>query len=53
MGFGDLFWLIFFAIAMQPFLRQKFLEIARQKAIEAIEKKEAQELFFLSIVRKL
>ncbi|KUK19687.1 MAG: Uncharacterized protein XD55_0228, partial [Thermodesulfobacterium commune] len=38
-GIGDLFWIIFFAIAMQPFLRQKFLEIARQKAIEQIEKK--------------
>ncbi len=46
-GFGDLFWLIFLAIAMQPFLRQKFLEIARQKAIETIEKKRGSRVILL------
>jgi ClpP class serine protease len=47
LGFGDLFWLLFLAIAMQPFLRQKFLEIARQKAIEAIEKKRGSRVILL------
>ncbi|AEH23421.1 protein of unknown function DUF114 [Thermodesulfobacterium geofontis OPF15] len=47
MGFGDLFWIIFIAIAMQPFLRQKFLEIARQKAIEAIERKRGSRVILL------
>lgn len=47
MGFGELFWIIFIAIAMQPFLRQKFLEIARQKAIEAIEKKRGSRVILL------
>jgi len=47
MYFGDIFWLIFIAIAMQPFLRQKFLEIARQKAIEAIEKKRGSRVILL------
>lgn len=46
-GIGDLFWIILFAIAMQPFLRQKFLEIARQKAIEQIEKKRGSRVILL------
>lgn len=33
----ELFWILFLVLAMQPFLRQKFLEIARQKMIERIE----------------
>lgn len=46
-GFGDLFWLIFIVILMQPILRQKFLEIARQKAIEQIEKKRGSRVILL------
>jgi ClpP class serine protease len=46
-GWGDLFWILFFAMAMQPFLRQKFLEIARQKTIEAIERKRGSRVILL------
>ncbi|RKX61412.1 MAG: hypothetical protein DRP29_00440 [Thermodesulfobacteriota bacterium] len=47
MGFGDLFWILFLALAMQPFLRQKFLELARQKAIENLEKKRGSRVILL------
>ncbi|NPA40267.1 MAG: hypothetical protein GXO57_07480 [Thermodesulfobacteria bacterium] len=46
-GWGDIFWLLFFLMAMQPFLKQKFLEIARQKTIEAIEKKRGSRVILL------
>ncbi len=46
-GFGDLFWLILMAMAMQPFLKQKLLEIARQKAIEQLEKKRGSRVILL------
>ncbi len=46
-GWGDLFWILFLAMAMQPFLRQKFLELARQKAIEQIEKKRGSRVILL------
>jgi ClpP class serine protease len=46
-GFGDLFWILFLAMAMQPILRQKFLEIARQKAIEQLEKKRGSRVILL------
>jgi len=44
---GEIFWLLFFALAMQPFLKQKFLEIARQRTIEAIEKKRGSRVILL------
>lgn len=47
MGFWDLFWILFLALALQPFLRQKFLEIARQKTIERIEKKRGSRVILL------
>ncbi len=43
----ELFWLILLALAMQPFLRQKFLEIARQKLIEKIEEKRGSRVILL------
>jgi ClpP class serine protease len=46
-GFGDLFWILFLAMAMQPILRQKFLEVARQKAIEQLEKKRGSRVILL------
>jgi Protein of unknown function DUF114. len=33
----EFLWLFLFLLAMQPIIRQKFLEIARQKMIERIE----------------
>ncbi|MCC6048303.1 MAG: hypothetical protein LM579_02080, partial [Thermodesulfobacterium sp.] len=36
MGF-EFFWIFLLLLAMQPIMRQKFLEIARQKMIERIE----------------
>jgi len=47
MGGFELFWLLLFALAMQPFLRQKFLEIARQKMIERIEEKRGSRVILL------
>ncbi len=43
----ELFWLILLALAMQPFLRQKFLEMARQKLIEKIEEKRGSRVILL------
>ncbi|MGC9110086.1 MAG: SDH family Clp fold serine proteinase [Caldimicrobium sp.] len=43
----DFFWLIFLALAMQPFLRQKLLEMARQKLIEKIEEKRGSRVILL------
>jgi ClpP class serine protease len=33
----EFFWIFLFLLAMQPIMRQKFLELARQKMIERIE----------------
>ena len=38
MGASDLFWLFFIFSALQPMLRQKFLDAARQRLIAKIEK---------------
>jgi ClpP class serine protease len=43
----ELFWILFLVFAMQPFLRQKFLEIARQKMIERIEAKRGSRVILL------
>ncbi len=43
----ELFWLLFLIFAMQPLLRQKFLEIARQKMIERIETKRGSRVILL------
>jgi ClpP class serine protease len=43
----EFFWLIFLALAMQPFLRQKLLEMARQKLIEKIEEKRGSRVILL------
>ena len=47
MGFGELFLILFLILAMQPIFRQKFLEIARQKAIENLEKKRKSRVILL------
>lgn len=47
MSFFDLFWILFLVLAIQPFLRQKFLEIARQKTIERIERKRGSRVILL------
>ena len=38
MGAGDLFWMFFILSALQPMIRQKFLEAARQRLIARIER---------------
>jgi ClpP class serine protease len=39
MGIGDLFWLFFIIVALQPVLRQKLLETARKRLLTTIEAK--------------
>jgi len=38
MGFSDLFWLFFMFSALQPMIRQKLLDLARQRLIAKIER---------------
>jgi ClpP class serine protease len=38
MGIGDLFWLFFIISAVQPMLRQKMLDVTRQRLIQKIER---------------
>jgi len=47
MGSFELFWLLPFLLLMQPFLRQKFLEMARTKMIEKIEAKRGSRVILL------
>lgn len=39
MGFGDIIWLLFIAMALQPMLRQRVLVLLRQRKIAAIQGK--------------
>lgn len=39
MGIGDLFWLFFIIVTLQPVLRQKLLETARKRLLTTIEAK--------------
>ncbi len=39
MGIGDLFWLFFMLVTIQPVLRQKFIEAARKRLLTTIEAK--------------
>jgi len=43
----DIFWLFFILMSLQPLLRQKFLEAARQKMIEKIEKERGSRVILL------
>lgn len=43
----EIFWILFFALMMQPFLRQKFLEMARTKMIQKIEEKRGSRVILL------
>ncbi len=43
----DVFWLFFILMSLQPLLRQKFLEAARQKMIEKIEKERGSRVILL------
>jgi len=47
MGYLDLIWLLFILSALQPVLKQKMLESARQKLIARIEKKRNSRLILL------
>jgi ClpP class serine protease len=38
-GFGDLFWLIFIFAALQPYVRQRLLEVARTRLIRDLERR--------------
>ncbi|OAG27558.1 SDH family Clp fold serine proteinase [Thermodesulfatator autotrophicus] len=43
----DIFWLIFIIMMMQPILRQKFLEAARQRMIRKLEQKRKSRVILL------
>ncbi len=43
----DIFWLFFILMTLQPLMRQRFLEAARQKMIEKIEKKRGSRVILL------
>lgn len=43
----EIFWILLFALMMQPFLRQKFLEMARTKMIQKIEEKRGSRVILL------
>ena len=43
----DLFWLFFILMSLQPLMRQRFLEAARQRMIEKIEKKRGSRVILL------
>ncbi len=43
----EIFWILLFALIMQPFLRQKFLEMARTKMIQKIEEKRGSRVILL------
>lgn len=43
----EVFWILLFALMMQPFLRQKFLEMARTKMIQKIEEKRGSRVILL------
>jgi len=47
MGTLDVFWIFFMAAAMQPVLKQKFLEAARQRLIAKLEKQRGSRLIIL------
>jgi ClpP class serine protease len=47
MGFGDLLWLFFLFSALQPVLKQKFLEASRQRIIAQIERKRRSRVILL------
>jgi len=47
MGFMDVFWLFFIIIALQPVLRQKFLESARQRFLTRIERERGSRVILL------
>ncbi len=43
----DIFWLFFILMTLQPLMRQRFLEAARQRMIEKIEKKRGSRVILL------
>ncbi len=43
----DIFWIFFILMTLQPLMRQRFLEAARQKMIEKIEKKRGSRVILL------
>ncbi len=43
----DIFWLFFILMSLQPLMRQRFLEAARQKMIEKIEKQRGSRVILL------
>ncbi len=43
----EIFWILLLVLAMQPFIRQKFLEMARQKMIEKIESQRGSRVILL------
>ncbi len=43
----DLFWLFFILMTLQPLMRQRFLEAARQRMIERLEKKRGSRVILL------
>ncbi len=47
MNFADLFWLFFIATALQPVLKQKMLEAARQRMIARIERQRGSRVILL------
>jgi ClpP class serine protease len=47
MGVGDLLWLFFLFSALQPVLKQKFLEASRQRMIAEIERKRRSRVILL------
>jgi len=47
MTFNELFWLFFIFAAMQPAIKQKMIESARQKLIEKIERKRGSRVILL------
>ncbi len=47
MGGFEFFWILLLILALQPFLRHKFLEIARTKMIEKIEQKRGSRVILL------
>jgi len=47
MNFADLFWLFFIVTALQPVLKQKMLEAARQRMIAKIEKERGSRVILL------
>lgn len=47
MGVGDLFWIFFMFSALQPLMRQKMLELSRQRLLAKIERQRGSRVILI------